>query len=119
MHSSNVVFIKDLKLKMHIGIHAHEIGWAQVVLVSAEVFLDEEKRWENDKIAETVSYDDLVSAIKTVSQQKHFKLIETFLETLAENFLRNDKICAVRLLAEKPGIIKNARGAGVEILRVR
>ncbi len=119
MDSSNKIFIRDLKLKMNVGILPREQGRKTAVIVSAVVDLDPACRWSVDKIEETVSYADIAESVKRISELRHFNLLEGFLETIAAELLKNQKIIAVELSAEKPRIIKDTERAGVKIIRAR
>lgn len=119
MDSSNKIFVRDLRLKMHVGILPQEQGRKTPVIVNALVELDPAQRWSVDKIEETVSYADIAETIKNISALRHFNLLEVFLEEVAAGLLKNRKIMAVELSAEKPRIIKDSESAGVKISRSR
>jgi dihydroneopterin aldolase len=119
MSSSNKIFIRDLKLKMNVGILPREQGRKTPVIVSATVELDPDRRWSRDKIEETVSYADIAVIVKKVSALRHYNLLEVFLEAVADELLANEKIIAVELSAEKPRIIKDTESAGVRISRTK
>ncbi len=119
MERSNIIFIRDLRLEMNIGIFDHEKKGVQPVMVNVDVGLDSALTWRKDDIAETVAYDDLVARIHAISQKQHFELIETFLEAIAENFLEITKVKSVRVSVAKPGILKNTGAVGVEIIRIK
>lgn len=117
MARSNIIFIRGLKLDMNIGIFEHEKKGKQPVLVDAEISLDSALAWRRDDIRETVAYDDLTARIEKISALKHYELLETFLETAADDILKLPKVASVKISAEKPGIIKNADAVGVSITR--
>lgn len=119
MSSSNKIFIRDLKLKMNVGILPREQGRKTPVIMSATVVLDPGRRWDRDNIEETVSYADIADVVKKVSALRHYNLLEVFLETVADELLANEKIIAVELSAEKPRIIKDTESAGVRISRTK
>jgi dihydroneopterin aldolase len=119
MERSNIIFIRDLRLEMNIGIFEQEKRGSQPVLVNAEIALDPALTWRKDDIAETVAYDELVALVEKISAKKHYELIETFLETAAEEILKVGKVRGVKLSAQKPGILKNTGAVGVEITRTK
>jgi dihydroneopterin aldolase len=119
MNSSNKIFIRELKLKMNVGILPQEQGRKTPVIVNAVIELDPKRRWGRDKIEETVSYADIADIVKKVSALQHYNLLEVFLETVADELLADKKIIAVELSAEKPRIIKDTESAGVRISRVK
>lgn len=119
MDSSNKIFIRDLKLKMNVGILPQEQGRKTHVIVNATVEIDPNTRWSQDKIEETVSYADIADVAKKISALRHYNLLEVLLETIADELLTNEKIIAVEISAEKPRIIKDAESAGVRISRTK
>jgi dihydroneopterin aldolase len=119
MDSSNKIFIRDLKLKMHVGILPQEQGRKTPVIVNAVIELDPGRRWSRDTIEETVSYVTIADAVKKISALRHYNLLEVFLETVVDELLTHEKIIAVELSAEKPRIVKDAESAGVRISRTK
>ena len=119
MESINKIFIRDLRVRMYVGVFAHEQGRKRTVLVNAEVVLAPDISWKHDEIDETVSYEELVARVMEVSARKHFNLLEVFLESIAADFFENKKVIAVKISAEKPSIIAFAKRVGVEITRIK
>ncbi len=117
--AKNIIFVRDLRIDMHVGIYAHEKNKKQPVIINADIYLDNSTRWINDDIRQTLSYEEIDSRIQKISEKQHFNLLETFLEYIAREFLSIDVVRSIDIGIEKPSIMKNARSAGVRISRYR
>ena len=115
----NIIFVRDLRIDMHVGIYAHEKGHKQPVLINADICLDHSIRWTKDDIRQTLSYEEIDSRIQKASEKQHFNLHETFLEHIANDFLSMDIVHGINIEIEKPSIMKNAKSAGVRISRYK
>lgn len=117
--AGNIIFVRDLRIDMHVGIYAHEKGHKQPVIINADIYLAHNIRWEQDDIRQTLSYEEIDSRIQKLSEKQHFNLLETFLELVAKDFLGIDIVHSVDIGIEKPSIMKNAKSAGVRIRRYK
>lgn len=115
----NKVFIRDLTIKMNVGILPREQGRRSHVIFNAEITLDPACRWNKDEVSETVRYDDVVETIKRISLRRHFNLLESLLEEVAADLLKDARVVSVCISAAKPRIMKHVQRAGVEITRDR
>ena len=71
------LIIKDLKLKINLGVTAKERKKKQQVLVSIKInFSYPPKACETGEISDTVCYDTLTQEIKKFCRHKEFTLIE-------------------------------------------
>lgn len=119
MNDLNKIFIRDYQLDVAVGVHPHEKGRLQPLIINATVFLSASIRWVKDDIRETVSYDGLLKRIEKVTQAAHHDLLETIAEKIAASFFEIEKIEAVEVRVEKPAIFKDTKSAGIEIKRIR
>lgn len=119
MDSQNKIFIRDLIIKMNVGILPREQGRKSPVIFNAEITLDPSRRWNKDEISETVPYDGVTDTIKRVAARRHFNLLEVLLEETASELLKDNRIISVTISAAKPRIIKDVERLGVEITRSR
>ncbi len=108
------VLIKDLELLMSIGIHEHEKAEKQRVIVNVELCTAEPK---TDDIKHAVCYETMINQITELSQGTHYDLVEIFAEDIAKTCLKDTRVTGVKITAEKPDIIENAKAVGVEIYR--
>lgn len=111
------VFVRDLLLEAHIGIHPHEHGRTQPIRVNVDLTVSEAAH--SDKLANVVCYEDVVDRIKAIVDQGHLNLVETLAERIAADCLKDPRTLLARIKVEKLSAIPNATSVGVEIERAR
>ncbi len=112
---ANYIFIDALEIKMSIGIHEHEKRNKQRVILDVTLYPKIWGGYKKDDIADTVSYEDVISNIEKISQAKHFNLIETFGEEIINQCLKKYPISQMSIKISKPDIIQNTAAVGVFI----
>ena len=111
------VFIRDLTLDAHIGVHPTEQGRTQPVRINIDLAVSENISDLNDDLDNVVCYEQIADMIRAVASSGHIKLVETFAERVAAVSLQDPRVRRVRVRVEKLGAIPGALGAGVEIER--
>ncbi|MEM6781146.1 MAG: dihydroneopterin aldolase [Pseudomonadota bacterium] len=116
MNTSKLI-IRDLELTMSIGVLDHEKQSKQCVIVNVEILLKEAPDISGDNIDDVLSYNDIVQAIKDISNDRHIHLVETFADEIAAKILAHEQAdhCTVRV--EKPDIYDDVGSVGIEITR--
>jgi len=112
------VFVRDLRLDAHIGIHRHEEDRSQPILVNIDLTVLEGSEPVADRLSEVVDYEVVVNAIRAIVNEGHVKLVETLAERIAASALQDRRVRAVRIRIEKLAIIPDAASVGVEIERL-
>ncbi len=112
------VFVRDLRLDAHIGVHRHEEGRSQPILVNIDLTVLEAAEPVADRLSEVVDYEQVVNAIRAIVDAGHVKLVETLAERIAASALGDSRVRAVRVRIEKLEIIPDAASVGVEIERL-
>ena len=111
------VFVTGLKVQAEIGVHKHEIGRVQPLVVDVE--LDVPTAGAH-RLADTLNYETILEAARTIAAKGHIALVETFAERLARACLADARVTRARVRVEKPlALAPDAVGAGVEITLVR
>lgn len=110
------VFVRGLRLQAAIGVHAHEHGRTQPLLV--DVDLDAELELD-DRLASTINYETVVAAARQVLDGGHLHLVETFARWMAEACLEDGRVRRVRVRVEKPEALPDASAAGFELVLER
>jgi dihydroneopterin aldolase len=113
------VFIRDLELDAHIGVHRHEKGVAQPVRINVDLTVLELTGDLEDKLAHVVDYEAIVDGIRAIVDGGHMNLVETLAERIASFALLNPRVSVARIRIEKLKAITGASSVGVEIERVR
>jgi dihydroneopterin aldolase len=105
------VFVRGLQVEAEIGVHAHEQGRRQRLVVDVTLDLAGEP-WRG--IAATVDYEKIAGHARAVAEGGHIGLVETFAWRLARLCLAEPHVTRARVRVEKPGALAPA-DAGVEI----
>ncbi len=112
------VFVRGLRLDAHIGVHGHERGRTQPLVIDVELDVAV-SNWE--RLSETVNYEVIAEKARRVASEGHRGLVETFAHHLAEACFEEPKVMRARIRVEKPSALAPdaAAAAGVEITAVR
>jgi len=110
------VFIRDLELLAHIGIHGHEQTKHQPVRVNVDLAVEDAQELE-DRLDRVVDYESITLRIRAIVARGHINLAETLAETIAEACLEDARVKCARIRVEKLHAVPGAESAGVEIER--
>jgi dihydroneopterin aldolase len=110
------VFVRGLKVEAGIGVHDHEHGRLQTLVIDVTLDLDPAPV---ERLADTINYESVAEAARAIVAEGHVGLVETFAERLAAACLDDGRVrrCAVRI--EKPGALDGAAAAGCEVVLAR
>ena len=110
------VFIRDLELLAHIGIHGHEQTKHQPVRINVDLAVEDAQDLE-DRLDRVVDYESITLRIRAIVARGHINLAETLAETIAEACLEDVRVKCARIRVEKLHAVPGAESAGVEIER--
>ena len=113
------VLIKDLVFNTSIGIHDFEKKQKQQIKFNIEIDINSSLKPFNSNLNTIVNYETVISNIKTLTQRKHYDLLEMLAEDILLNLFENKNIIRVKLKIEKPEIIKDTTSVGIEITKKR
>ena len=113
------VLIKDLELKMLIGIHNFEKKKKQRVRFNLVINIDQNIFPNDNDLKSIVNYEKVIKTIKKITAKKHYPLLETLAEKIFSKLFENLKIKKILLRIEKLDVIKNTTSVGVEIEKTR
>ena len=111
------VFVKDLVLAALIGIHRHEKDGRQRVRINLEMEVVESAQPVQDRLADVVCYEDVVTAIRGIVAAGHINLVESLAEIIADRCLQDRRVRKVQVRVEKLDVFADASSVGVEIER--
>ena len=113
------VFVHDLVLDAHIGVHQHEKLGAQRIRVNVDLAVREGTVNDiGDQLANVVCYEKVVSGIRALVATGHVNLVETLAERIASLCLEDFRVRVARVRVEKLDVFEDATSVGVEIERV-
>ncbi len=110
------VFVRGLTVEAGIGVHDHELGRLQTLMIDVTLTLAPAPV---ERLGDTINYETVAAAARAIVAEGHVGLVETFAERLALACLDDARVrrCAVRI--EKPGALDGAAAAGCEVVLAR
>jgi dihydroneopterin aldolase len=111
------VLITDLVFNTSIGIHDFEKEKEQQVKFNIEIGINPLLKVAENNLDSIVNYETVISKIKSITQKKHYNLLETLAEEIFSNLFLSKNIIKIKLRIEKPEIIKNTSSVGIEIIK--
>jgi len=112
------VFIRNLEVLAHIGVHGHEQGKLQPVRINVDLAVEDAAILE-DKLEVVVDYDAITGKIRTILATGHINLAETLAERIATVCFEDSRVKTARVRVEKLHALPGAESGGVEIERHR
>ncbi|MDA8105753.1 MAG: dihydroneopterin aldolase [Nitrospiraceae bacterium] len=113
------ILITDLAVRCIIGVDDAERKERQDVLINLEIGADLSVPCRSDRFEDTVDYRAVKKEIVRMVDGSHYHLVEALAESIADLCLGFPGVLEVRVRVDKPGALRFARSAGVEIVRVR
>ena len=110
------VFVRGLEVEAAIGVHDHELGRTQPLVLDVELQLAPRSV---RRLEDAYNYEGVGEAARALLAEGHIGLVETFAERLAEALLADHRIRRCRVAVAKPEALKDARAAGCEVVLSR
>lgn len=111
------VFVRDLELLASVGVFEIEKRYEQRVVVSIELEVTDGYDGVSDRLDDVYDYGGAVKTIQRIVEARHFQLIETLAERIAEGLLEDARVESAIIRVEKPDIVPACRSVGIEITR--
>ena len=109
------IVLEDYCLSADIGFHDFEIGAAQRLLVTVEVWVDEASFAGADEVGDAWDYDFLRTEIGALAAGRRFNLQETLVREIYELVAARRGVTGLRVATRKPDIYPDCAGVGVEL----
>ena len=113
------ILIKDLVLKMLIGIHNFEKKKKQRVRFNLVINIDQNLIPNDKDLKSIVNYEQVIKTIMRITSRKHYPLLETLAEKIFLKLFENLRINKILLRIEKLDVIKNTTSVGIELEKTR
>ncbi len=112
------VFVRDLVLSAHIGVHKHEHGKTQLVRINLDLAVLEgaPAAW-GDSLSEVLCYEEIVKGTRRIVDEGHVNLVETLAERIAGICLGDPRVRLARVRVEKLDAFDDVGAVGIEIER--
>ena len=113
------ILIKDLVLKMLVGIHNFEKKKKQRVRFNLIINIDQNLIPNDKDLKSIVNYEQIIKTITKITSRKHYLLLETLAEKIFFKLFENPRIKKILLRIEKLDVIKNTTSVGIELEKTR
>jgi len=110
------VFVRGLTIQAGIGVHDHELGRLQTLILSVALTLEPHAVV---RLSDTVNYETVAAAARAIADEGHVGLVETFAQRLALACLDDPRVRRVEVTVDKPGALDGAEAAGCTVAYVR
>ena len=113
------ILIKDLVLKMLVGIHNFEKKKKQRVRFNLVINIDQNLIPNDKDLKSIVNYEQVIETIMRITSRRHYPLLETLAEKIFLKLFENLRIKKILLRIEKLDVIKNTTSVGIELEKTR
>jgi FolB domain-containing protein len=111
------IVIRELLVRSVLGVDDEERREMQDVLITVTLHADLRRAGESDRLEDAIDYRAIKKQVMAVAESSRYKLIEALAERVAALCLGHPGVRRVDVLIEKPGALRFARSAAVEITR--
>ena len=111
------VFVHRLELMASVGIFEVEKRYEQRILVSVDLDVADDYDGISDRLEDVLDYGAIIDAVRQIVASRHFHLIETLAERIAETALDDRRVSWVRVAIEKPDVVPGCAAVGIAIER--
>jgi len=113
------VFVRRLELMASVGVYEVEKRYEQRIIVSVDLDVVDDYDGTSDRLEDVLDYGRIVVAAREITAARHFHLIETIAERLAEACLTEPGVARAIVSVEKPDIVPGCDAVGITIERTR
>lgn len=113
------ILIKDLVLKMLVGIHNFEKKKKQRVRFNLVINIDQNLIPNDKDLKSIVNYEQVIKTIIRITSRRYYPLLETLAEKIFLKLFENLRIKKILLRIEKLDVIKNTTSVGIELEKTR
>jgi len=113
------VFVRDLEIVASVGVFEVEHRYEQRIVINLDLAVRDDYDGKSERLADVLDYSVIVAEVEKTAQSRHFKLIETLAERVAEVCLSDPRVVSARISVAKPDILPSCRSVGIEIERRR
>ena len=113
------VLIKNLELKIFIGIHNFEKKKKQKVRFNLEIITDPNINPSKKDMTTILNYETIVNKIKLLVKKKHHDLLEELASNIFDVIFKFRLVKKVKIKIEKLEIIKETESVGINVSKTR
>ena len=109
------IVLQDYCVSADIGFHQFEVGQPQRLVISVEVWLDENSFPTSDDATEAWDYDFLRAEIGALATARRYNLQETLARAIYDFVAARRGVTGLRVATRKPDVYPDCEGVGVEL----
>lgn len=113
----DIIFLRDLRVDTLIGVYEWEKRVPQTLQIDLDIAVPDNQAAQTDDIKDALNYADVVRDIQRALASRHFNLIETLAETIAQMLLNDFKTPWVKVSVAKLNAIRGSKMVGISIER--
>ena len=113
------IIIKDLTLKILVGIHNFEKKNKQRVKFNIEILTDPFVSPNRRDLNSILNYEEVVTRIEKLVNLKHHELLEDLAENIFNIIFKNKLVKKINLKIEKLDILKKTKSVGIEVSKTK
>jgi len=113
----DIIFLRDLRVDTLIGVYEWEKRVPQTLQIDLDIAVPDNQAAQTDDIKDAQNYADVVRDIQRTLASRHFNLIETLAETIAQMLLNDFKTPWVKVSVAKLNAIRGSKMVGISIER--
>jgi FolB domain-containing protein len=111
------IVIRELLVRTVLGVDDEERREMQDVLITVTLHADLRRAGESDRLDDAIDYRTIKKQVLAAAEGSRYRLVEALAERVAALCLGHPGVRRVDVLIEKPGSLRFARSAAVEITR--
>ncbi len=111
------IMIKELLVRCVLGVDDEERREMQDVLITVTLHADLRRAGLSDRLEDAIDYRSVKKEILAAAEGSRHQLVEALAERVAALSLGHAGVRRVVVLVEKPGSLRFARSAAIEITR--
>lgn len=109
----DILFLKDFRLDLIIGLYEWERKAPQPVLIDLEIGLYDHKAGHSDDVRDTIDYAKVAERIRQSTAKRQFHLVEALGEHIAEIVRGEFGAPWVRVTVRKQAILRGVQDLGI------
>ena len=113
------VIIKDLTLKILVGIHKFEKKKKQRVKFNIEILTDPYVSANSKDLNTILNYEEVVMKIEKLTDFNHHDLLEDLAENIFSIIFKNKLVKKIVIKLEKLDILKKTKSVGIEVSKTK
>jgi dihydroneopterin aldolase len=100
-----------------VGIYEVEKRYEQRILISIDLDVVDDYDGISDRLEDVLDYGAIIDTVRGIVGERHFHLIETLAERVAEACLHDRRVELARVSVEKPDVVPGCAAVGISIER--